>query len=456
VLLIGFSALIYTLLSRSLYARLDQSLLSAAQATAAEFIAEVAEFNGNTAIGASETLKELQLPKVYTAILERDRPLTANHPPGETFVPDQPLISAIFDQGLPAYRTIDGYGEYGARQVLFPQKLKEGDYLVLVTEPLQEVTDQLGSVRQILYFGLPATLFLAGLGGFFLAKKTLLPVVEMSTQAQHIGATNLEERLTVANPSDELGHLAFVFNELLSRLETSFDRMRQFTADASHELRTPLSVIRGEADVILSQDRTQSEYRDAITTIADEARRLSLIVDDMLALARADAGQHPLRAREFYLDDLLEESCKAMQFLAAGKGITLGLKPAQDVTFVGDEDLIRRLILNLLDNAIKYTPEGGSVSLELDVTDTSVRIIVVDTGIGISEETGARIFERFYRVEKARSRASGGVGLGLSIAKWVVEAHGGAISVESKPGFGSRFTIELPRQTQRVSASLLP
>jgi signal transduction histidine kinase len=221
--------------------------------------------------------------------------------------------------------------------------------------------------------------------------------------------------------------------------------MREFMADASHELRTPLSVIRGEADVALSQDRDAAEYKETIEIIQDEARRLSRIVDDMMALGRADAGQYPLRVEEFYLNDVVEEACRAMKVIAAANGVSLTVDLAEDVAFSGDEDLIRRLITNLLDNAIKYTPSGGSVSVKLASEQTAVKIIVSDTGQGIPAEAAAHVFERFYRVDKARSRAEGGSGLGLAIARWIAEAHKGSIDLVSIPGKGSEFTVSMPR-----------
>jgi signal transduction histidine kinase len=268
-------------------------------------------------------------------------------------------------------------------------------------------------------------LLAAGIGGFLLARKSLAPVVAMSDRAERISAHNLHERLPVRNAADELGHLASVFNELLSRLDRSFESMRAFMADASHELRTPLSIIRGETDLALSQDRDSAEYQAALAIIQDEAKRLSRLVEDMLELARADAGQRPLRMADFYLNDLVDECCRAAQVLASQKGLGLQAEPTPDVAFRGDEDVLRRMLLNLLDNAIKYTPAGGSV--------------------GIPAEAVPQVFERFYRIGKARLRADGGSGLGLAIAKWGAEAHGGAIRVTSRPDQGSTFTVTLPR-----------
>jgi signal transduction histidine kinase len=197
--------------------------------------------------------------------------------------------------------------------------------------------------------------------------------------------------------------------------------------------------------VALSQEREGSEYKESLAIIQDESRRLSRIVDDMMALARADAGQHPIKHEEFYVNDLLEEACRAMKVLAASNGVSLTLEAAEEVTFIGDQDLLSRLVKNLLDNAIKYTPAGGAVSVRLVCEADVVRIIVSDTGIGIPAESTPYVFERFYRVDKARSRADGGSGLGLAIARWVAEAHKGSIDVVSAHGHGSEFTVLLPR-----------
>ena len=187
----------------------------------------------------------------------------------------------------------------------------------------------------------------------------------------------------------------------------------------------------GETDVALSQDRDSTEYKEALAIIQDEARRLSRLVDDMLELARADAGQRPLRVTDFYLNDLVDECCRAAQILAAQKGLSLHAETASDISFRGDEDVLRRMLLNLLDNAIKYTPAGGSVMVILEQGTAFISVNVSDTGVGIPADAIPQVFERFYRIAKARSRADGGSGLGLAIAKWAAEAHKGSISVIS-------------------------
>src|SRR5262249_32424283 len=298
---------------------------------------------------------------------------------------------------------------------------------------------------RVFFIGYPAALFIGGLGGLLLARQSLAPVVAMSDQAQRISAGNLHKRLSVDNPDDELGRLAATFNDLLSRLDRSFHSMRAFIADASHEFRTPLSIIGGEAELTLSQERDPAEYREALSIVHDEALRLSAMVDDLLALARADSGQQTLETEEFYINELLEECCRSASVLAVKRGVALTMTPQSDVQVRADLAMLRRMILNLLDNALKYTQPGGSVCADMIADDSEVRISVTDTGIGIPAEFTSRVFERFYRVSRSRTRAEGGSGLGLAIAKWVAEAHGGTISVTSTPGLGSSFVVILPR-----------
>ncbi|MGH9903547.1 MAG: sensor histidine kinase, partial [Pyrinomonadaceae bacterium] len=263
-------------------------------------------------------------------------------------------------------------------------------------------------------------LALAGLAGFFLARRSLAPVAAMSERARRIGAENLGERLPVANPRDELGRLAAAFNELLARLDASFDRQRQFMADASHELRTPLSVMHTTAEVTLEQPRrAEGEYRDALEMMDAQVRRLSRIVEDMFTLARADAGRRPLRGSDFYLEELIGETARAARMLAERKGVSVEVAGAEAETpFRGDEGLLRQMLLNLLDNAVRHTPAGGRVRVSLARSDSVCEISVADSGRGIPAEARAHIFERFYRADEARARAGtdggGGAGLGLS------------------------------------------
>lgn len=323
-------------------------------------------------------------------------------------------------------------------------------YVVVVSQSLELLTEELKALRRILLMAVPLALALAGLGGWFMARKSLLPVVAMSESARRIGAENLAQRVPVANPHDELGQLASAFNELLERLQNSFTQQRQFMADASHELRTPLSVIRTAAAVTLEQPmRDELEYREALTMIDRQAARLTRIVDEMFTLARADAGKRELRRRDFYLDELVAETSAAAALLAERNGVAVECIATKETLYCGDEELLRQMILNLLDNAIKFTPPGGKISVELSQKDSRYFLIVKDSGIGIPVEAQAHIFERFYRVDQARSRSQqlngSGAGLGLSIARWIAEAHGGSLELPHSDQTGSTFVVSLPK-----------
>jgi signal transduction histidine kinase len=270
----------------------------------------------------------------------------------------------------------------------------------------------------------------------------------MSSQAGRIGAANLHERLAVQNDRDELGHLARSFNSLLDRLSQSFERQQRFMADASHELRTPVAILRGEAEVALSrQARSPEEYRESLGVLHQEAERLTHIVDDLFTLTRADAGQYPLQPRDFYLDELVGECVHSARTLALAKKISLNFEEASESPIHADESLLRRMILNLLDNAIKYTSEGGRVTVTCRRAGEEYALSITDTGGGIPADLQPRIFERFFRADKARSRAGndgGGAGLGLSISRWIAEAHHGRLELTRSDSIGSTFTAYLP------------
>jgi heavy metal sensor kinase len=279
----------------------------------------------------------------------------------------------------------------------------------------------------------------------------------MSSQAGRIGAANLHERLAVHNEKDELGQLARSFNSLLDRLGESFERQRRFMADASHELRTPVAILRGEAEVALSQQaRSLDEYRESLGVLHQEAERLTHIVEDLFTLTRADAGQYPLQPRDFYLDELVTECVHSARTLALAKKITLTFDGASESPIHADESLLRRMILNLLDNAIKYTPEGGRATVACRRQGDEYILSITDTGTGIPAELQPRIFERFFRADEARSRTQsdgGGAGLGLAISRWIAEAHQGRLELTRSDSEGSTFTATLPAKPEFHASS---
>jgi two-component system, OmpR family, sensor kinase len=330
-----------------------------------------------------------------------------------------------------------------------PFSLENQQGTLVVLQSLSRQNEFLRTLQTTFAIVIPLTILLAGVGGYLLARRSLSPVVTMSAQASRIGAENLDARLSAGNPKDELGQLALSFNSLLDRLSASFERQKRFVADASHELRTPVAILCGETEVALGRDgRSEEEYRDALRILSDESKRLKHIVEDLFTLARADAGQYPLSCSDFYLDELAAECTKNVRTLAAAKQIKVSCESNGEAPIRADEALVRRMLLNLLDNAIKYTPAGGAISLRCGAHNGSYELSVQDSGPGIPPELQPRIFERFFRADKARSRREqdgGGAGLGLSISAWIASAHGGKLELTRSDAQGSVFTAILPK-----------
>jgi len=369
-------------------------------------------------------------------------------------VPEDFLSSASFRKLVEAssgadrfYQNVKG-GRSGYRGYARHFAARGRTFTLVILRSLHTQQEMLEEITATFAWIIPIGVLLASVGGYFLARKSLAPVVAMSTQAGRIGASNLHERLRVKNEKDELGHLARAFNRLLDRLNESFDRQRRFMADASHELRTPVAILRGEAEVALSRpERSLEEYRESLEAVRAESQRLTHIVEDLFTLARADAGQYPLSPQDFYFDELVADCTRAARTLALAKNISLQCDAVPELPIHGDEALLRRMILNLLDNAIKYTPEGGQVTLLCRRENGKYALSVNDTGPGISPDLQSRIFERFFRADKARSRAEndgGGAGLGLSIARWIAEAHRGTLELSRSDATGSTFVAFLP------------
>jgi heavy metal sensor kinase len=333
------------------------------------------------------------------------------------------------------------------RTYVRPFAVRNQDLTLLLLQsphPQNEFLENLAGTFTVV---IPLTLIIASAGGYFLARRSLFAVVAMSDQAKQISASNLRERLSIKNSQDELGQLASSFNELLERLESSFEQQQRFTADASHELRTPVAILFGEADVALSQSvRSPDEYRESLGILRSEAERLKDIVEGLFTLTRADAGNYPLTISDFYLDELVCECARHLRTVASSKKIELTCDARRELPFRGDESLLRRMILNVLDNAIKYTPPGGKVLIACGDWERGHVITIRDTGCGIPQEFRTRIFERFFRVDRVRSRNEGsGAGLGLSISAWIAEAHGGRIELSHSDHKGSLFSIFLPQ-----------
>ncbi len=322
-------------------------------------------------------------------------------------------------------------------------------FTVVVAAPLAPLARERGALQEAVAILLPIALIVAALGGWWIGRQALDPLASMAAQATGISDRTPDARLTIRNPADELGQLGGAFNSLLERLAHALHVQRQFMADASHQLRTPVSVIRTAAQVTLGRTgRSEADYRESLGIVADQAARLTRMVDDMFLLARADANGRPLDLVDFYLDELIADCVRSVRIVAEQRQVrvesVLAPSAGADVEFRGDEALLRQMLANLLDNAIAHTPSGGRVTVTLRVQPSDLLLEVADTGRGIAIADSERIFERFVRLDTAKRAASGGAGLGLPIARWIAEAHGGSLTLDTTVDVGSRFVVRLP------------
>ena len=321
---------------------------------------------------------------------------------------------------------------------------RDKNYTYIVGYPEGELRDLLDGFYFIFLVLVPIVVALSAIGGLALADRALAPVHDISTRARRITAENLDQTIPIKNERDEIGKLTSTINDMILRLHESFAQIRQFSADASHELRTPLTVMRGEIEIALRNPKTPEDYRNTLESSLEEILRMSTIIDNLLTLGKADQGTLDVTFSEVNLKELVEELYEDSKILAEEKEIHVDLEAGAPLVIVGDRFRLHQLFLNLVDNAIKYTPEGGTVRLMTSRENGSAVFTVSDTGIGIPKDELEKIFNRFYRIDKARSREKGGSGLGLSIARRIAELHRGTIEATSELGRGSVFTVKLP------------
>jgi heavy metal sensor kinase len=326
-----------------------------------------------------------------------------------------------------------------------PHHLNDHIVILRVAHNEEPMWQELREFAVVLLIGLPVGVLLAGLGGYALARKALAPIDAMTRETQKISAEDLGARLSVKN-QDELGRLGTVLNAMLGRLQGAFEQLRRFTADASHELRTPLTAIRSVGEVALQEPKAPAEYRDVIGSMLEEVDRLTRLVESLLVLSRTDASQVQLHRVDTSLLSVAEEAASTLEVLAEEKRQKIAVEGNRHLVVFADRLILRQAIINLLDNAIKYSPAESSILLRVHMGEGSTAILeVVDQGPGIPAEHQPYVFDRFYRVDKARTREWGGAGLGLSITRWAVEAHGGVITLSSAEGLGSTFRMTLPQ-----------
>ena len=443
VLLTALSAGVYFYLSRSLYQHLDDSLeLRSTQLVSFPAILE--------SISQGEFQEELG--EIVILCFYADNQSVEWSPPGINIpLSDKFLSQAIAGTGL--FTTIQTAEDEGLRLLAIPVNLGPPGptpsippSLLIIARSTKQIDQALHGLVRTLVIAVPLALALAAGGGIFLARRALKPVDKIAQTAQKIGEGDLSQRINV-NTKDELGRLAATLNEMIGRLEKAFQRQKQFTSDASHELRTPLAVIEAESTLALQKQRPPSDYRQSLEIVSREARQMSSLIDQLLTLARADAGKEQWNFAEVELGKLVTNLSTDIEVLCEEKGLSFQLGQTQDLVVKGDEARLRELFMNLLDNAIRYTSAPGTVSLSFRREGQMAVVAITDTGVGIPAEDIPFIFERFYRVDKSRSHAEGGSGLGLAICRHIAETHGGKIEVESQVGAGSTFSVWLPLQS---------
>jgi len=448
--LVVVSGLIYVLLARALYSRIDDNLRAIAQIAITSLSNDLAE-GQDYADAARSTAAELSSPQQMLAIYDtagrllaeggRDGDLVVALPDVSTIPADDVLLLTVIEA-----KDDDDRHRLAMRRVSIPPK--GTPYLLVVGSALEPTDEELESLRDVLAYVIPVALMLAGAGGWFLARQSLAPVTAMVERARQIGADDLSARLPIANPRDELGRLAATFNDLLNRLEASLTMQRQFMADASHELRTPVATSRTAATVALQQaHRSEADYREALAIIEQQTTRLTRLVEDLFTLARADAGSYPVHRTLMYLDEVVDDIVRAARVLAEEKQLTIALETIQSAAFSGDEELLRRLAGNLVDNACRHAPPRSAVRVHLTEEDANYVLTVSDSGEGIPAASQPHIFERFYRGDAARTSSTGGAGLGLALARWVARSHGGDVRLVHSSPEGTTFEAVLPRRS---------
>jgi heavy metal sensor kinase len=437
VILVAFSGVLYVSLSRSLRGEMDMTLATEAQ----RLIASMDVENGAPRLG--EAPDNLRIGTVAALYDSTGRRLVAYDPRQPLpYLPEALGRAAQGGQSFDTASLQDGTQWRVLTSPVTENGIQIG--ILQVGRPVAEVDATLRQLALLLAVAVPFTLLVASAGGLFLAGRALDPIDRITRAAAAIGADDLSRRLNFRGTRDEIGRLAATFDRMLDRLDQAFRRQRQFTADASHELRTPLTMLASQIDVALERKRSPADYERLLRSLREDAARMTQLVSELLTLARADAGQQVLTREELDLSELVRSVVPAMQPLAVQRGLRLTEDIQAVATVSGDQTRLTQLVINLVDNALRYTPQGGTVSVSVGRDAEWAVLRVHDTGVGIAAEHLPHLFERFYRADPARARADGGAGLGLAIAQWVTQAHGGQISVDSELGRGSTFTVRLP------------
>ncbi len=452
LILILFSGALYLTLSRSLYQQVDDNLRVNVEQAAGAVNVESGQINFQNSEGDPPDVAGVR-DRGYLVRLVDANGAAADTTARFAALPVSSNALALARNGQTSFETLGSNGQ-SFRVITRPIAENGVFYGALqLAQSLAEVSGTLQRLLLLLAAIVPLTLAFASVGGFWFAQRALAPMDRITRAAQRISAQDLSQRLNLKLPDDEVGRLAHTFDAMLARLDEAFRRERQFTADASHELRTPLTVMRGEIDVALNRSRSKEEYARVLSELGKDVDRLTLMANDLLMLARADAGRLPVQRDALDAMRLLDAVAYEMRPLAEAKNIALEVRADPALNFWADEDKLLRVLFNLVDNALKFSSAGDRVILTAAPDAGRVALAVSDTGAGISPEHLPHIFERFYRADESHSRtpstgAGGGAGLGLAIAHSLVLAQGGTLEAHSVVGQGTTFTIKLPLKEQ--------
>ena len=434
VALIGFAALALIVMRQSIYATVDEQLEDRSHALQVL----IARSGGEDLSDAVREHNELQSSSQLLQVSDG----------AGKFLYRSPVMERL---GVPAAEanqrqfTNVEYGDLPLRILSSTVSVGGQRFIVQVAEPMDDYLEALERFRTAMFISIPVLLLLAAGGGYWMSTRALRPVDRITHAAQMINPQDLSRRVIVPQTGDELQRLAETLNQMLQKIESAVARITQFTADASHELRTPVALIRTRAEVTLAKPRNNDQYRDALKEVLAESERTTALIENLMTLARADTGSETLNFNRTDIGDIAREVSTQAQTLSEAKQLHWSVAiPDAAIWLRGDANALRRLLLILIDNAVKYTPPAGSISLALQRNGSHAEIRVRDNGIGISADDLPHIFDRFYRADKARSRELGGTGLGLSIGRWIANAHGGDIQVETSTPNGTTFVVRLP------------
>jgi len=434
VALIGFAALALTVMRQSIYATVDEQLEDRSHALQVL----IARSGGEDPSDAVREHNELQSSSQLLQVSDG----------AGKFLYRSPVMERL---GVPAAQANQrqfanvAYGDLPLRILSSTVSVGGQRFIVQVAEPMDDYLEALERFRTAMFISIPVLLLLAAGGGYWMSTRALRPVDRITHAAQMINPQDLSRRVIVPQTGDELQRLAETLNQMLQRIESAVARITQFTADASHELRTPVALIRTRAEVTLAKPRNIDQYRDALKEVLAESERTTALIENLMTLARADTGSETLNFNRTDIGDIAREVSTQAQTLSDAKQLHWSVAiPDAAIWVRGDANALRRLLLILVDNAVKYTPPAGSISLALQRNGSHAEIRVRNNGIGISADDLPHIFDRFYRTDKARSRELGGTGLGLSIGRWIANAHGGDIQVETSTPNGTTFVVRLP------------